>query len=230
MDSSNLFLIPRRPVSGLATPSHSKNEQREDGITVNHLSPADIHNSSNDSDPSIRLLRSPDASFHADTLGDSGPSIELKPLGPRTTLSLPYNNRTRNKERDGINWMVPTMAVLIFLLGVLAAAGHHIFLSRLNGKPNNNQKWIGRYSLALAFTVKVSFAAAIAEALNQRIWYSVRHNKRGISVTGIDAILTIQQAPLGFLNFEIWRSATLPVVLGSIIWTIPLLAVVTQHR
>ncbi|KAH8591054.1 hypothetical protein B0O99DRAFT_633526 [Bisporella sp. PMI_857] len=226
MASPNTFTIPRRPVSGLATSSQSTIKQRQDSISVNHLISADIHNVSSYSDPSIRLLQSPDGNFCTKAVGDPAPSKELVSLD-RLASPSPPRNKIKHKEQNGIYWRSPIIAVVLFVVGVLAAAGHHVFLSRLNEKPNNNQKWIGRYSLVLAFVVKMSFAATVAEALKQRIWYSFRRNQRGISVTGIDAILAIQQTPFGFLNFEIWQSATLALVLGGVIWALPLLAVVT---
>ncbi|KAK5209157.1 hypothetical protein LTR47_004868 [Exophiala xenobiotica] len=113
---------------------------------------------------------------------------------PQTGLDQASRSPYEESRPRKIYWLIPTMTMGLFLLGLGMAIGHHFFLQSLHNKTVSNQVWINRYSLAMAFVVKFSFAAAISTAYVQRLWYSLQHTKHGVTVQAIDALFTVQES------------------------------------
>jgi hypothetical protein len=191
--------------------------------------PSEIYGVDNNSGISSTPLYPEHAPFSKDEYSSS--TIELQPAdhfnGSGYHTPNHHHGARPKKSRQGIHWPVPTIAFLLFLVGVATAIGHHVYLSSLNGKPTDNQIWTQRYSLALAFVAKTALTAAIASAWQQTLWNSLRHTRRGISISGIDSLMGLLGEPFGFLKWEIWRSAFPAMILGGFIWLSPLVNIVT---
>jgi hypothetical protein len=163
-------------------------------------------------------------------VSDSGPTLK-----PDTTskysqyLSGSPNAKsaTLPKARRHIHWTTPTVAFLLTVVGIAAAIGHHLYLSKLNGNPNENAKWIGRYSLALAFLVKASLAGAIGIAFMQKAWQSLAASDKGLTVASVDSLFGVQLQPLNLLTPGMWRSAFIASVLSLVLWLMPLVALIS---
>lgn len=89
-----------------------------------------------------------------------------------------YDLRLRNRK---FHWKTPLLSIVFFGSGTALAIDHHIYLSSLDGNPNTNQSWTGRFSLAFAFLTKTCFSAAVALAMKQVLWYTFRRTRKGIS-------------------------------------------------
>ena len=161
---------------------------------------------------------------------DSGPTLK-----PDTTSkysqylsgSTIAKSATLPKARRHIHWTTPTIAFLLTVVGIAAAIGHHLHLSKLNGNPNENAKWIGRYSLALAFLVKASLAGAIGIAFMQKAWQSLAASDKGSTVASVDSLFGVQLQPLNLLTPGMWRSAFIASVLSLVLWLMPLVALIS---
>ncbi|KAK5291635.1 hypothetical protein LTR99_010762 [Exophiala xenobiotica] len=146
---------------------------------------------------------------------------------PQTGLDQASRSPYEESRPRKIYWLIPTMTMGLFLLGLGMAIGHHFFLQSLHNKTVSNQVWINRYSLAMAFVVKFSFAAAISTAYVQRLWYSLQHTKHGVTVQAIDALFTVQESLIKLFTADLWRSAFLAALMAIIIWLIPLAALIS---
>jgi hypothetical protein len=158
------------------------------------------------------------------------PSQLYTPLTPTplsaTSPSNPLLSRTRSGGRANIYWLIPAAAVLFFITGFALAIGHYAYLRSLDEITADNQVWVGRYSLTIAFLVKASLSAAISMAFTQRLWYSLQQMKRGMSLLAIDSLFSADQSLSALISWEIWRSTFIPTLMAVSIWLMPLIQVV----
>lgn len=126
-----------------------------------------------------------------------------------------------------IYWLPPTAATILFLISIAVAIGHHYYHSSLHHSIVSDQEWISRYSLVFAFVVKATLTGAMSIAFSQLVWYSIRRNKAGVSVEGIDALLAVENSLVPFAYFDMWRSAFPAAVTAAFIWLFPLIAVIS---
>jgi hypothetical protein len=72
-----------------------------------------------------------------------------------------------------IHWYTPTMMILLGVAGLLGAVGHHLYNSRLQGRPViGDAQWPQRWGVAMAFFVKMTLVGAVQMAVKQRAWVS----------------------------------------------------------
>lgn len=156
-------------------------------------------------------------------------NIQEQPYAGYNFTPLKQSPPSRNDliTNPKIYWVTPSTGIGLFLLGLGAAIGHHFFLHSLNDTKVNDQVWINRLSLALAFVVKASLAAAVAIAYAQKLWYSLYRVPNGVSVNGIDALFTVLESPLQFGVWDMWRSAPIAAIMALVIWLLPLTALVS---
>jgi hypothetical protein len=186
--------------------------------------------------------------FHSTTIdiprNVQNPPFRRKPVGSQTSERKAYSEYTftplnsanialskpprgHSAATKKIYWVTPATAIALFLVGLGSCIGHHLFLKNLNDKVVENQVWINRYSLALAFLVKASLAAAISVAFSQKLWYSLNRTSGGVSVTAIDALFTVLESPLQFSALDMWSSAPIATAMALAIWLIPLSALIS---
>jgi hypothetical protein len=138
----------------------------------------------------------------------------------------PSTSQDRARAKVKTYRIIPAATALFFVAGTGIAIGHHVYLQSLDGTVVDNQVWIGRYSLAMAFLVKAFLGAVISLAFTQRLWYSLQRMKNGLSIFAIDALFAADQSPLTLFSWEMWQNASLPAVMAAFIWLIPLIQVV----
>ncbi|ORY61740.1 uncharacterized protein BCR38DRAFT_459530 [Pseudomassariella vexata] len=116
---------------------------------------------------------------------------------------------------------------VFFAFGVCCAVGHHLFYSAFNGRPADNLIVMLRYGTILAFAAKAGLAAAAITAFRQRIWTTVR--SKLLSVAALDSLFAATEDLAALLNLEIYKSATLAMVLAVFIWLTPLVIILTSN-
>jgi hypothetical protein len=80
---------------------------------------------------------------------------------------------TGDVEGPQIHWYTPTMMILLGIAGLLGAVGHHLYNSRLQGRPViGDAQWPQRWGVAMAFFVKMTLVGAVQMAVKQRAWVS----------------------------------------------------------
>lgn len=156
-------------------------------------------------------------------------TIQEQPYGRYDFTPLDHSTPPRSSPATNpkIHWVTPSAAIGLFLLGLSAAVFHHAFLHSLNDTKVNDQVRVNRYSLALAFVVKASLAAAVVVAYEQKLWYSLYGVPNGVSVSGIDALFTVLESPWQFRVWDMWRSAPIAAIMALVIWLLPLSALVS---
>lgn len=165
----------------------------------------------------------PVAETHASAHKDASNAIPLL-HGPEKDLE---RKESKTSESNHIYWVTPVTGIGFFLVGLGAALGHHFFLASLNDTPVSNQVWVNRYSLAMAFVDKSSLAAAISLAYAQKLWLTLQQSRRGVTVGAIDALFTAQESLAKMFTFDMWRMAFVAAVIVTIIWLMPLAALIS---
>ncbi|KPM43804.1 hypothetical protein AK830_g2725 [Neonectria ditissima] len=135
---------------------------------------------------------------------------------------------SRRAARFQAHWVTPTLMVSSVLFGTLLAVGHHLFYASLDGQivtSSEQQVWNLRIGTGLAFLVKACLTAAAGLAYTQLLWYTLRSQE--ISLNGIDAVFSVVNNIYGFATGEIWIRSPALVLIASIMWLLPLVAIVT---
>lgn len=70
-------------------------------------------------------------------------------------------------------YLQPLVMVLLALLGLFAALGHHLYYRRLRGQEVQNAQWPPRFGIALAFFIKLALLTAVDIAYKQQAWVSL---------------------------------------------------------
>ena len=163
--------------------------------------------------------------------------FEMRSIEPlRSNISSSQSSLDRPFKQPGYNlglrhprfhWQTPVLAIIFFVAGTGLAVGHHTYLSSLDGNPDSNQSWTGRFSLAFAFLTKTCFSATVALAMKQVLWYTFRRTRKGISISVIDSFFEIQQNPLKLLHLDIWCYCFLATVFAVFLWLLPLILLVS---
>ncbi|KAF5007170.1 hypothetical protein FDECE_6480 [Fusarium decemcellulare] len=114
------------------------------------------------------------------------------------------------------------------VLGTLLAVAHHLFYASLDHRPVKSQvqqEWYFRIGIGLAFLVKTLLTASASLAYNQLLWYTLR--SQPVTLAGVDALFGVISNALDFGNGELWRRGRGLVVAAFIVWTLPLIAVIS---
>jgi hypothetical protein len=138
----------------------------------------------------------------------SPPQLQLDaPLPPRRRAAKPIVRWPWNP-----SWNM----YLFFGFGLACAVGHHVYYSRLDGKPAADQLQMLRYGMALSFAAKAGLSAAVLVAFHQRIWMTVR--TRLLSVAAVDSLFSATEDLASFLSGEMVRNAKVAAGLALFIW------------
>ncbi|KAK0738960.1 hypothetical protein B0T18DRAFT_335140 [Schizothecium vesticola] len=116
---------------------------------------------------------------------------------------------------------------LFFGFGLACAIGHHVYYTRLDGKPAADQLQMLRYGMALSFAAKAGLSAAVLVAFHQRIWMTVR--TRLLSVAAVDALFSVTEDLAAFLSWEMVKNAKVAAGLALFIWLAPLMVILTGN-
>ena len=113
-----------------------------------------------------------------------------------------------------IEWLVPTTVVLSLAIGVLAALGHHVFYSSLDGSPAPNEDYhiwgssLSRQQVnvaggtAFAFLVKAALMTAISVTYVQLFWRAMLHTSRHTTLATLDTTFSVLSN--AFALFKVW--------------------------
>lgn len=127
------------------------------------------------------------------------------------------DRRSGEIARWHIHWTTPALIACLFVAGVAAAIGHHIFYEWLNGKPATDQLKMIRYGTALAFFVKSTLVGTAIMCNRQRIWRTFR--VKAMTIDGIDGLFSAPDDPTQFfLNGEMWRNGKLATFMALCCW------------
>ncbi|KAL6851589.1 hypothetical protein J3F83DRAFT_639917 [Trichoderma novae-zelandiae] len=127
-----------------------------------------------------------------------------------------------------IGWRFPVLVTSLFVAGTLIAIGHHIFYQTLENTPvksSSQQVWAIRIGSGLAFLNKTCLTAVMGMVATQQIWFTVR--RRVITLSGIDSMFKLMNDPTAVFSRDLVTRAKTLVLLASLSWLIPLIAVVT---
>lgn len=115
-----------------------------------------------------------------------------------------------------INWVIPASLLVLYVSGVIAAFGHHLFYASLDGKPAEDQLKMIRYGTALAFFVKSALVGACVLCHRQRIWHTLR--KKAMTIKAIDGLFAATEDPLKFGNWEMIRNGKMATMMALCSW------------
>lgn len=135
---------------------------------------------------------------------------------PQLQLGAPLPPRRRAAKAILPGWNPSSNMYLFFAFGLACAIGHHVYYSRLDGKPAADQLQMLRYGMALSFAAKAGLSAAVLVAFHQRIWMTVR--TRLLSVAAVDALFSATEDLAAFLSREMIRNAKVAAGLAVFIW------------
>ncbi len=139
-------------------------------------------------------------------------------LGSRhdsTTYDL-IERRARELAQWKIDLRVPSLMVVLFICGVIGAAGHHLFYRSLDGKPATDQLKMVRFGTALAFFTKATLVGSVVLAHRQRIWHTLRN--KAMTIGAIDGLFSVTEDLIGFGNWEMIRKAKLATLMAAATW------------
>lgn len=118
-----------------------------------------------------------------------------------------------------IHWTTPFLISLLFISGIAAAIGHHVFYASLNGQPATNQLQMIRWGTALAFFVKSTLVGTSIMCNRQRIWRTFR--RKAMTIHGIDGLFSAPEDPTQFfINGEMWRNGKLATFMALCCWLV----------
>ena len=115
-----------------------------------------------------------------------------------------------------IHWFTPAMAITLFVAGIMAAVGHHLFYASLDGRPAEDQLKMIRFGTALAFFVKSTLVGSIILCYRQRIWRTFR--RKAMTMRAIDSLFTATEDPTSFLNWEMVSAGKLATFMALCSW------------
>ncbi|KAE8452706.1 hypothetical protein EG329_013965 [Mollisiaceae sp. DMI_Dod_QoI] len=114
------------------------------------------------------------------------------------------------------------------LLATILAVAHHLFYRSLDGKivgSSDQQQWFLRIGTGLAFLIKTLLSASAALGYTQLLWHTLR--SRPVSLGGVDSLFGAVTNAWHFTNWELWGRGPALAIIALIIWTLPLVAVIT---
>lgn len=118
-----------------------------------------------------------------------------------------------------VHWTTPALIGILFISGVIAAVGHHLYYKHLNGQPAHDQLKKIRYGTALAFFVKSTLVGTSIMCNRQRIWRTFR--TKAMTIDGIDGLFSAPDDPTQFfMNGEMWRNGKLATFMALCCWCV----------
>ena len=119
----------------------------------------------------------------------------------------------------GISWQDPLLAFAVFIGGMLAAVGHHLYYASLENTPvhsEDQQVWAIRIGTGLALLARCGMVATIGTVAVQQIWATLR--QKPMSIGGIDSMFDVLDNPWSFLNKDLLVHAKRLTLLAAISW------------
>ena len=114
-------------------------------------------------------------------------------------------------------WNHSSMAMyLLLVVGIVTAVGHHVFYTRLDGRPADAQLEMMRYGNLLAYVVKASLAAAIVFSYQQQLWATVR--RKSLQLETIDSLFAANTDVRAMMNLEFLTKGKVAFVLALLAW------------
>ncbi|CAE6360172.1 unnamed protein product [Rhizoctonia solani] len=124
-------------------------------------------------------------------------------------------------------WTTILMLCLL-LIGIGCGLAHHAFNSYLDGRLTTSfdQAWAIRIGTALAMGLKTALLASMGMAFAQQVWRSVRRST--LSVKALDSLFgAFGGDPRSLFQADLYRSASLALVLAILAWLLPIVTVFT---
>lgn len=128
----------------------------------------------------------------------------------------------------GIHWYTPASVILMLVLGIASATGHHVFYNMLDGTAagdEGEQRWVTWIGTGLAFFTNAALASVLGISRTQWLWLTLR--RKFLTLGGIDAIFGVTSDPLFFTNRDMLRQAKLATFMAILIWISPLTSMLT---
>ncbi|KAK4241994.1 hypothetical protein C8A03DRAFT_40696 [Achaetomium macrosporum] len=116
----------------------------------------------------------------------------------------------------------------MFFIGFAFAVGHHIFYSKLDGRPADDQKHqiqMMRFGGFLSYAAKAALLGAVVFAYRQQIWVTVISNV--LRLRTIDSVFAAVDEPMTLLNWEFIKKARVAACLAVLAWLFPLTVILT---
>ncbi|KAK5155826.1 hypothetical protein LTS14_005392 [Recurvomyces mirabilis] len=136
--------------------------------------------------------------------------------------------------------MAPTGMVLGLVVGILLAAGHHLFYASLSGTEAptgtlfsvigadvSRRQLNTAVGTAFAFLVKSALMITVSIAFAQAFWRAIRTSKRGPTLGSLDKTYSLLGNFLGMFALGVWREFTTPALIALIAWCIPIASIIT---
>lgn len=118
------------------------------------------------------------------------------------------------------SWKAPIIMMTSLAMGVGSALAHHFMCQNLDGQPVDNialsQAWVSRFSTAIAFLVKLTFAVCVGTAYVQHQWLRVR--QQPFRAEEIDALTTILGNAFSFVTSSVWTRHPVLALMAIISW------------
>lgn len=164
-------------------------------------------------------------------LGSPGPlknpmQAEYLPYGGGAQSPPPAPRRRGERWSCRWNWEwtdAPWIMYLLLLVGVIMAVGHHVFYSRLRGKPAEDQLKMMRFGTLMAYVAKSSLVSAVIFAYRQQIWATVR--RKNLKLRTIDNLFAAADDLRAMASWELLKKARVALSLALVVWfVLPLLS------
>jgi len=104
----------------------------------------------------------------------------------------------------------------LLTLGIIFAISHHVFYSRLNGTPAEDQLKMMRFGTALAYVSKSSLVSAVIIAYRQQIWATVK--RKNLRLRGIDNLFAAADDLTALASWELAKKARVALALATLVW------------
>ncbi|KAK1759187.1 hypothetical protein QBC47DRAFT_99687 [Echria macrotheca] len=114
-------------------------------------------------------------------------------------------------------------ALLVF--GIVMAISHHVFYSRLDGQPADDQLKMMRFGTLLAYIAKSSLVSAVIFAHRQQIWATVK--RRNMKFRTIDDLFASADDLRALVSWELAKKARVALALAIVVWLFPLTVILT---
>ncbi|KAK3323879.1 hypothetical protein B0T19DRAFT_443338 [Cercophora scortea] len=113
----------------------------------------------------------------------------------------------------------------LLLVGIVLAVSHHVFYSRLDKTPADDQLKMLRYGNMLAYATKSFLASAIIFAYRQQIWATVR--RKNLQLGTIDSLFAAVDDIRAMVNLEFITQTKVALGLAIVVWLFPLTVILT---
>ncbi|KAK3687593.1 hypothetical protein B0T22DRAFT_489454 [Podospora appendiculata] len=113
----------------------------------------------------------------------------------------------------------------LLLVGIVLAVSHHVFYSRLDKTPADDQLKMLRYGNMLAYATKSFLATAIIFAYRQQIWATVR--RKNLQLGTIDSLFAAVDDIRAMVNLEFITQTKVALGLAIVVWLFPLTVILT---